>query len=117
MSSDEKHAEDAPPIVTHVTEVKIRLSLFWELSAEGEPLTPRHVRQAGEHQAAHYRRLADMMDLLASHGFSFLASKKFIHAYSRQVEAGEIKRHLLAAGFNDREFQIVLEYTRGWGML
>ena len=36
---------------------------------------------------------------------------------STRVEAGAAKRHLLARGFDDREFRIVLEYVRQWGVL
>ncbi len=36
---------------------------------------------------------------------------------STEVEAGAVKRHLLARGFRDREFRVVLEYVRQWGVL
>ena len=36
---------------------------------------------------------------------------------STDVEAGAVKRHLLARGFRDREFRVVLEYVRQWGVL
>jgi hypothetical protein len=36
---------------------------------------------------------------------------------STEVEAGAVKRQLLARGFRDREFRVVLEYVRQWGML
>jgi hypothetical protein len=58
-----------------------------------------------------------MMELLADHGFIFRAGKNAVYCYSNKVEAGEAKRLLFSAGFRDREFQIQLEYTRGWGML
>lgn len=107
------------PIVTHVTEVKFRL--FPEddplNAAADEAVTPASVRRAGDRVADHYRRVAAMMELLAGQGFVFRAGKKMVHGYSREMEADDTKRLLLAAGFKDREFQIVLEYTRGWGML
>lgn len=36
---------------------------------------------------------------------------------STRVEAQAVKRHLLARGFRDREFRVVLEYVRQWGVL
>jgi hypothetical protein len=36
---------------------------------------------------------------------------------STDVEAGAVKRQLLARGFRDREFRVVLEYVRQWGVL
>ncbi len=107
------------PIVTHVTEVKIPLLSDNNLLPvpDSDSVTPASVRQAGDWMAEHYRRAAAMMDLLARHGFTFRAEKKVIHCYSSEMEAGDTKRLLGEAGFKDREYQIVLEYTRGWGML
>lgn len=75
------------------------------------------VREAGARIAEHHARVAAMMELLDRHGFQFRAAKNAVHGTSAVVEAHEAKALLLAAGFHDREFQIVLEYTRGWGML
>jgi hypothetical protein len=117
------HKKDSAPIVTHVTQITIGLlpddksTISQAAAGSGGPITPAMVKQLGKDIAGYYSRVASMMELLASHGFSFRRSNKAVHCYSREVEAGEAKRLLLAAGFNDREFQIVLEYTRGWGML
>jgi len=103
-------------IVTHVTEVSIGLSPEEE-PRKGEPLSPSAVRNAGSRLAERYARVATMMELLERHGFVLRAGKDAVICTSTEMEAGETKRLLLGAGFADREFQIVLEYTRGWGML
>ena len=113
--------EVTPPIVTHVTQVTISLwpdnNVVSQTAAGNEPVTPALVKQSGKDIAAYFTRVASMMELLAGHGFSFSQSNRAVHCFSTEVEAGEAKRLLLDAGFKDREFQIVLEYTRGWGML
>jgi hypothetical protein len=121
MNRSEKSKEAPPPIVTHLTRVKFSLVSDDDMLAEavsGKALiAPVMVKQAGSHIFDHYNRVAEMMELLAGHGFSCRAGKEAVYCYSSEVEAGEAKRLLLAAGFRDREFQIHLEYTRGWGML
>jgi hypothetical protein len=117
-SKDEKKSKT--PIVTYITEVKIFLSpedSILNTVACKEPITPMIVRQAGEQTCEHYKRVAAMMELLSGNGFNFVAKEGAVYCYSNEVEAGAAKQLLLAAGFRDREFQIVLEYTRGWGML
>jgi hypothetical protein len=111
----------AKRIVTHLTQV--RLSLIPDSdplapqAGQTEPLRPERVRDAGARIAEHHLRVATMMALLERHGFHCRAGKNAVLCSSSEVEAGEAKRLLLAAGFQDREFQIVLEYARGWGML
>jgi hypothetical protein len=113
--------DKAPPIVTYLTRVKISLvpdkDILAEQAAGKELVSPELVRQAGSGIADHYMRSAAMMELLAKHGFIFRVRKDAVYCYSNDVEAGEVKRLLLSAGFRDKEFQIHLEYTRGWGML
>jgi hypothetical protein len=113
--------ETAKRIVTHVTEVKISLAASddgWRAAAAaGGSIDPAAIAAAGERIASHHARVASMMLFLAGHGFLFRAGKNAVHGYSSEIEAGDAKRLLIAAGFEDREFQIVLEYTRGWGML
>ena len=58
-----------------------------------------------------------MVNFLEKLGFRISTGKACIVADSTDIEAGDAKRRLIAAGFHDREFQIVLEYTRKWGML
>ena len=113
---------EAPtPIVTHLTRVKLALEPDSDLlaaAAEGESLiSAALVGEAGGQIADRYARVIAMMELLAVHGFIFRTKKKAVFCYSAEVEAGEVKRLLLSAGFRDREFQIHLEYDRGWGML
>jgi hypothetical protein len=121
MKHSDDHKEVSTPIVTHVTQITVSLlpddGTASQAVAGSETVTPAMVKQLGKDVAERYSRVASMMELLASHGFSFRRSNKAVHCFSSEVEAGEAKRLLLAAGFNDREFQIVLEYTRGWGML
>ena len=121
MKRSERPEEAQTPIVTHLTRVKFSLApdddRLAEAASDKELITPLMVNQAGRHISDHYTRVTKMMELLADHGFSFRAGKNAVYCYSNEVEAGEAKRLLLAAGFRDREFQIVLEYTRGWGML
>lgn len=108
------------PVVTHLTRVGLTIApdpeVFAPLYQAGIP-TADMVRELGKAMAERAERVAAMMDLMAARGFVFESAKQTIFGYSNQVEAFEIKRDLIAAGFKDREFQIVLEYTRGWGML
>jgi hypothetical protein len=108
-------------IVTHVTEVSISLVPDEETlkgrRAKDEALSPAAVFDTGTRLAEHYARVATMIELLERHGFVLRAGKGAVICTSTEMEAGEAKRLLLGAGFADREFQIVLEYTRGWGML
>jgi len=121
LKQADKHKEASTPIVTHVTQVTISLlpdeHILTDSSTGSGPVTPHMVSQAGKQITEHFMRVTRMMELLAGHGFSFRGGQKAVHGYSSKVEAGEAKRLLLEAGFKDREFQIVLEYTRGWGML
>jgi hypothetical protein len=121
LNCSEGSEKTSPPVVTHLTRVSIRLTpdedILMKQGADDKTVTPELVRQTGLHIADHHKRVAEMMEFLARHGFSFKVNKKAIYCYSSEVEAGVIKRLLLAEGFKDREFQIHLEYTRGWGML
>jgi hypothetical protein len=62
-------------------------------------------------------RVVAIAEFLAALGFRVSNGKDGIVADSSEIEAGDVKLRLIAAGFHDREFQIVLEYTRKWGML
>jgi len=108
------------PIVTYVTRVGLRLELDPdELNAvmTAGTVGPELVRQLGIKMARRMERVASIMELLTTKGFIFEMDKQVVYACSDKVEAQEIKRYMLEAGFKDREFQLVLEYTRGWGML
>lgn len=111
---------EKPPIVTHVTTVSLQLAPNLDDCRRqvcAGPVVPETVRQLGRLAAERTDRVVAMMDFMDALGFRFEARKNTVRCYSNAVEAGEIKRMLLAAGFKDKEFQIVLEYTRGWGML
>ncbi|EGO65204.1 hypothetical protein [Acetonema longum] len=112
------HNHQTTPVVTHLTRVCLNLppAEDWH-KAKGAPLTPDQVRQTGKLMQARMARAAAMMEVMAALGFDFESGKNAILCYSNTTEAYEIKRALRQAGFQDREFQIVLEYTRGWGML
>lgn len=106
-------------VVTHLT--RVSLSLVPEAQVLREMYshlpTPAAVKAVGKTLADRAERVAAMMELLAQLGFTFESDKQTVFAYSNTVEAYEVKRELIRAGFADREFQIYLEYTRGWGML
>jgi len=112
---------ETTPVVTHITEVKLSLEpdqcILNDAVSAKVLVTPMMVREAGSKIATHYARVASMMEFLSGHGFSFSCKGKSVCCFSSKVEAGEIKKLLTGAGFKDREFQIVLEYTRGWGIL
>jgi hypothetical protein len=121
MKSSGSPEEVRPPIVTHLTRVKLSLEPDIDSLAEAASgkslITAAMVDQAGRQVADRYTRVIAMMELLAVHGFIFRTREKAVFCYSSEVEAGVAKRLLLSAGFRDREFQIHLEYDRGWGML
>ena len=108
-----------PPIVTHLTRVSFRMESGDSRVEMGQAAVVNAdlVRKIGRQGQERAERIAAMMELLACKGFSFRAEQDVIYAYSSEVEAFEVKQYLLAEGFYDPEFQILLEYTRGWGML
>ena len=81
------------------------------------PLTAAGVLAEADRVRAHAGRVAGMMEVLAALRFGFRRAGARIVAESADVEARQAKARLLAAGFEDREFQIVLEYRRRWGIL
>ncbi len=62
-------------------------------------------------------RTPAIADALAGLGFSVRRRGRRVFAESSEMEAQEAKRRLAALGFSDREFSIVLEYVRRWGIL
>lgn len=109
------------PVVTHLTQVVFDLSLN-KKELEGSAncrsgIGPDYVSRLGDLMTRRVERVAAMMKILSACGFHFEVKKNVVHAYSNKVEAFEAKHSLLKAGFKDCEFQIILEYTRGWGML
>jgi hypothetical protein len=54
---------------------------------------------------------------LAALGFAVKRERRRIVADSFQVGGREAKELLRARGFEDREFQVYVEYVRQWGIL
>ena len=54
---------------------------------------------------------------LASAGFSIRRERGRVVADSSAVEGREAKDLLRAAGFEDREYRVFVEYVRQWGFL
>lgn len=111
---------EKPDVVTFLT--RVVLSMHPDILDDGVNLKdgdvlPEDARRLGQAMQERASRVAAMMELLERLGFAFSAKNQIVTAYSNQVEAYEVKRELINAGFADREFQIILEYTRGWGML
>lgn len=108
------------PVVTHLTQVVFHLDdrrIVETAALPRQNIGPAAARRFGVLMLERVNRIAAMMELLAVHGFYFERKGPVIHGYSHEIEAYEAKRILLEAGFRDCEFQIILEYTRGWGML
>ena len=62
-------------------------------------------------------RQAEMAAVLEAIGFTLQRHGRRIAFSSSTVEAQTAKAYLRAHGFLDREFGIVLEYTRQWGVM
>ncbi|MCX7781110.1 MAG: hypothetical protein N2491_09395 [Negativicutes bacterium] len=107
-------------VVNHLTRVVLHLRpdpACYEMVNKADKVTPELIRDFSRAVAGRPLRVAAMMDALAAIGFEFTAHNNVIYADSQTVEAYEVKEYLLKQGFKDREFQIILEYARKWGML
>jgi Holliday junction resolvasome RuvABC DNA-binding subunit len=62
-------------------------------------------------------RAEDLARALAGLGFTVRRERDRVAGDSAEVEAHEAKRALRALGFEDREYQVTLEYVRQWGIL
>jgi SOS response regulatory protein OraA/RecX len=113
-------SETYRPVVNHLTRIILKLIEepvpYGEVAAAEAP-TPMAVRRFGERLARRGERVAAMMDALAARGFTFKFEKDRVLADSNEVEAQEAKRYLISKGFEDTEFQVLLEYARKWGVL
>jgi len=105
------------PIVNHVTRVRLALTASLPIDFTGEKIQAHHLRETGNFVKEHYDKIAAIMDVLAELEFRLSADESYIYGESATVGAREAKEYLLAKGFHDRDFQINLEYTRGWGMM
>jgi hypothetical protein len=107
-------------VVHHNTRVNLRLPPHWkpdDALQPGAAFDRSLVLAYGALLQERCERVVAMAEFLATLGFRISTGKDGIVADSSDVEAGDAKRKLIGAGFQDREFQIVLEYTRKWGML
>lgn len=86
------------------------------IGANGPP-TPEDVRRLGASLSHRAERVAAMMEALARRGFHLRLERDRIVAESEEVGGREAKRYLNSLGFRDREFQVLLEYVRKWGVL
>ncbi len=106
--------------VNHVTTVILQLlddPIPYTILDEAKEMDASGVRLFGYHIQQRLERVAEMIELLAARGFVFHRRKNFIYGESELVEAQEAKRYLISKGYQDREFQISLEYIRKWGMM
>jgi len=115
-------SETYRPVVNHLTRIILKLiedPVPYDLVApsEQQPPTPAGVRRLGESLSRRAERVAAMMDTLAARGFTFKLEKDRVFADSNEMEAQEAKRYLLSQGFEDTEFQVLLEYARKWDTL
>lgn len=108
------------PVVHHNTRVTLKLPPAWKSE---QPIVRKasvdreKILAQGEEFRLRSERVVAMMDFLAGLGFRLSSGTNCVYADSTEIEAGDIKKRLIAAGFRDWEFQIVLEYTRKWGMM
>lgn len=97
--------------------LKPQLDKSFLLDNHATPLFAEQIRIYGGPQFEKVHRVAAMMDLLAARGFEFRLEHQSIYAESTEVEAQEAENYLLSNGFDYSEFQVILEYTRMWGMM
>ena len=113
-------SEPYKPMVNHLTRVILKLIEepvpYGPLAASLQP-SPAAVRRFGERLALRAERVAAMMEALAARGFTFKFAKDRVFADSEEMEAQDAKKYLLSLGFEDTEFQVLLEYARKWEVL
>ncbi len=113
-------SESYKPMVNHLTRIIFKLveePVPYGTLAVAEQPSPAAVRRFGERLALRADRVAAMMEALADRGFTFKFAKDRIFADSESMEAQEAKKYLLTRGFEDTEFQVLLEYARKWEVL
>lgn len=82
-----------------------------------EMVRPEDVRNLGRFLMDRLERVASIMELLLSRGWSCCGTKQAIILEGNDMEAYEVKQFLLDNGFNLCEFEIRLDYTRKWGIM
>ncbi|WP_333595054.1 hypothetical protein [Anaerospora hongkongensis] len=105
------------PIVNHVTFIRMGLAVNLPIHLNTPQEGSHRLREAGILAKAHYDKLAAIMEALTELKFVFSTDKNYLYAKSEIVGARDAKEYLLAKGFKDQDFQIYLEYSRGWGMM
>lgn len=114
-------SETYRPVVNHLTRIILKLieePVPYDIVAAAEqPPAPQSVRRFGERLSRRTERVAAMMEALAARGFTFKFEKDRVFADSIEMEAQDAKRYLLSQGFEDTEFQVLLEYARKWDTL
>ncbi|MDT8901786.1 hypothetical protein [Anaeroselena agilis] len=115
-------SETYRPVVNHLTRVILKLidePVPYEVVAPSEQLPPTaaSVRRFGESLSRRAERVAAMMEALEARGFTFKFAKDRVFADSTEMEAQDAKRYLLSQGYEDTEFQVLLEYARKWDTL
>lgn len=113
-------SEPSKYMVNHLTRIVLELIEqpvpYGLVAIAGQP-TPAAVRRFGERLARRLERVAAMMEALEARGFTFKFAKDRVFADSAEMEAQEAKKYLLSLGFEDTEFQVLLEYARKWEVL
>lgn len=113
-------SETYRPVVNHLTRIILKLIEdpvpYETVASEAQP-TADSVRHFGERLSHRTERIAAMMEALAARGFTFKFEKDRVFADSNEMEAQDAKKYLLSQGFEDKEFQVLLEYARKWGVL
>jgi hypothetical protein len=107
-------------MVNYITSITFNLDSKHDIRyglSVNRSLQPDAVRQLANVLTNRLERVAAMMDLLATQGFTFQAGKNCIEGYSDSVEAQDAKQYLQKHGFHDHEFQVRLEYVRQWGVM
>jgi SOS response regulatory protein OraA/RecX len=112
-------SETYQSVVNHLTRIILKLVeepiSYEEVAAQ--PQSADSVRRLGQRLSRRTERVAAMMEALAERGFTFKLEKDRIFADSIEMEAQDAKRYLLSRGFEDTEFQVLLEYARKWDVL
>ena len=76
-----------------------------------------HVTTVTPDDALGPARQAEMASALEAIGFELHRHGRRLSFTSATIEAQTAKAYLRAHGFRDRDFGIVLEYARQWGVL
>lgn len=107
------------PVVHHKTSIILKPHLDKSLlfAIHATPMMAEQFRACGGSQMGKAQRIAAMIDLLAAIGFDFRIENQSVFAESTEVEAQAAENYLVANGFDYSEFQVILEYTRIWGMM